>query len=311
MARMCTAAPVQQAHIDCLASSGGVRFGFSLIEMMVVIAVITIILAIALPAISMARTAAHRSQCASNQRQVGIVAGLYGADYRGFYGQAGALDYRTATLINNGETLPESFTQKGLTNPLTRQGDHYLALGYLPLGRTYQDKPGSAMLLCPGVRRRFHSIDPQYHQGVGNVESHIFFSTLLNRPTKLESYRQIRNNIWGPYRIGQIKRPNATYLAGDAVARVDESSSRHAAMIDVFNWETVGETSTVFGVTTRPSSTWADEQPSHHPGGPNGLHFDGHVETVKQPGVSERFLLRPYFTADATGEYRTPTGLAP
>ena len=55
--------------------------GFSLIEMLVVIAVLSLLIAILLPALSQARHHAHRAACAGNLRQVGLAIHLYAHDF--------------------------------------------------------------------------------------------------------------------------------------------------------------------------------------------------------------------------------------
>lgn len=57
--------------------------GFNLIELLVVIGVIAVLLAILLPAMNKAREGARRVTCASNLRQLGMMAIVYAQDNRG------------------------------------------------------------------------------------------------------------------------------------------------------------------------------------------------------------------------------------
>lgn len=231
-----------------------------------------------------------------------MAARLYAVDYRDFLGQAGALDYRNGSDVNNGQSLPGEFVKAGFTNPLTRQPDHYLAMGYLPVTTNYKGEPGSDMFICPSVTRHYDAVAEQYWLSKGNVESHYFFSTLLTRPTINTAVRKPRNNVWGPYRTSQILQPGATFLLGDAMGYTDPAEpEKPAAMVDTWNWDQIGENSTVFGVATTSIGTWLESPAPFHRGGPNGLFYDGHVATIVQPAPTNRYHLRPNFTADFSG----------
>ncbi|MEE8306882.1 MAG: prepilin-type N-terminal cleavage/methylation domain-containing protein, partial [Gammaproteobacteria bacterium] len=62
----------------------GQRPAFTLIELLIVIAVLTLLLAILLPALSLARAKAREIACLSNLKQLQTCAKLYSMDYDGF-----------------------------------------------------------------------------------------------------------------------------------------------------------------------------------------------------------------------------------
>ncbi len=59
--------------------------GFTLVELVVVVTIISLLLAIMIPAVGRARESARRVECASNERQMMLAAGLYGSDHRRFF----------------------------------------------------------------------------------------------------------------------------------------------------------------------------------------------------------------------------------
>ncbi len=61
------------------------RRGFTLVELLTVIAVVALLAALLLPAFAAARAKAREAACSSNLRQVGIAIHMYAQDYDGLY----------------------------------------------------------------------------------------------------------------------------------------------------------------------------------------------------------------------------------
>ncbi len=75
--------------------------GFSLIELLVVITIVSVLLAVTLPSLQQARETARRAACASNLHQIGLVLHIYSDESKGWY--PSIRDHRAAT---NQEILP-------------------------------------------------------------------------------------------------------------------------------------------------------------------------------------------------------------
>lgn len=63
---------------------GATRAAFTLIEVLVVISIISILVAILLPALARSRDAARAIQCSAQLKQIGVSQVTYAADFRGF-----------------------------------------------------------------------------------------------------------------------------------------------------------------------------------------------------------------------------------
>lgn len=90
--------------------------GFSLVELLVVVAVIALLIGILMPALSRARAAARSIACLNNLRSFGEAVALYQHDFDGFF----PLSSHTAGSITNKRAWLQSLETYGITRP-TRQ----------------------------------------------------------------------------------------------------------------------------------------------------------------------------------------------
>lgn len=88
--------------------------GFSLIELLVVIVIISLLIGLLLPALGSARTTANRVHCLSNQRQMMIATTLYTDAHRGYFMPALFTDFAADPARRIGWDFIEVYGPSGL-----------------------------------------------------------------------------------------------------------------------------------------------------------------------------------------------------
>ena len=140
------------------------RVGFSLLELLVVMAIMTLLVAILLPALRQARNQARRAACSANLRQVGVAVHLYADDFEGKipFGPAG----RPVTGSN-------FYTVTGnVTSLLSLEDGAPVGLGLL-LEDYLKHQP--TVLFCPGADQPSEAREQLARVGHAQTQSDYYY----------------------------------------------------------------------------------------------------------------------------------------
>lgn len=149
--------------------------GFTLVELLVVIGIISVLISILLPSLSRARRAAAAVQCASNLRQAGVFLTLYANDWGGWLAPQARLKDASGADVNWSRYMLETYQNKTLV-----------------IGRDDMLRP-PGVWACPAseaVMLFRHGSHTDYGRNVFTGMSAVLPATSAYRPIKLSHVRQ-------------------------------------------------------------------------------------------------------------------------
>lgn len=273
--------------------------GFTLLELLVTLAIISILSAILLPALSRAREAARRSTCQNNLKQLGLVFKMYAGEAEGArfpqlkvnqtnwqpgqeFGKAACVVPNVTDFILDVEsTYPDYLTDTEILQcPSSKE--------YRPFDWHYQDNPELP-------------VDPCAHY----TQSYTYLGWLI-----------LPEHITLPGEDPNDAAPESAANLASAMALLERFNMRHAGNRDAYDsdisfpsndFKTIYrlregiERFTITDINNSAASSFAQSRLpvmwdnislklardgfNHVPGGVNALHFDGHVDWLPFPSV--------------------------
>lgn len=208
-----------------------VRTGaFTLVELLVVIAVIAVLAAMLLPALGRARLAARQTVCVNNQRQLGIATALYWQD-----NHDAAFKYRGAAE-DDGDIWWFGWLQRGA------EGDRRLDPSK---GALWPYLQGRGIALCPA----FDFTGPRYKPKANGASWGYGYNLHLSSPV-----------LGPPFLVSRVARPSEIVLYADAAQVNDfqEPASADHPMIEEFYYVSAGEKTAHFRHRERAVAVFID-----------------------------------------------------
>jgi prepilin-type N-terminal cleavage/methylation domain-containing protein/prepilin-type processing-associated H-X9-DG protein len=235
------------------------RLAFSLIELMVVVAIIAVLLGILLPAVQKVRAAMDRTKCQNNLRQMGIALHTYHDAYRTF--PPGGIEYR-------------------------------------PFGNTTQRQLAWCVFLLPYLDQEplYRRIDlSKAFDGPENAEAAAAVLAVFLCPSKPRSSYLYQGRgvcdyggIFGQAVFGQNNPPNGTMLF-DVPISIPMITDGTACTLMIAEDSQRDDAQWINAANLFDVSAPVNQGPSYdpdihslHPGGANGLFADGSVHFLRE-----------------------------
>lgn len=218
--------------------------GFTLVEILVAIAVLAILAGVLFPLFSKAKEWAQQSKCASNLRQFGIAFNLYADDWGGYYPSPGGL---------------------------TGDYDYWSQSGSGGLTKYVGNRPGGANTIwcCPCMKEW----NSPYPARTYCMNSYLRNPADIAYPTSC--------GIKAPIRLDGVSSPKRTILLYESYQNISSPPAGSDSMgISTYR---CGDWTTVKGWYTKPASGVLNGEMAWHVERNNYLYCDGHVK-CRRPG---------------------------
>jgi len=203
------------------------RFGFTLVELLVVMAIISILAAMLLPALTKAREQARAVSCRNNLKQFGLSVAMYQADFDEFFPSGNNAGGWTEDLTTGWREYQKGAMTASCVEPPQNVMAHH---GYLKVGWVNNDnRVKDSILTCPSDR---NAAFPIADKTVGSQCTLAHCYEGITTSYVMNFY--LTRNTYGPYRdfCKQMYRPSGTMCAIDLDwDKPYKGSDRHLTLI--------------------------------------------------------------------------------